>query len=522
MSKEVPSSKVMFNRAKALERDHRVEEAKELYERILHHRPDHKSARRALAALNASAARAVAPLTEADFNRVLALSGSSLARAEAEAARLRRLHPGQPALENLHGVILVQMGAYREAVALFGRVLEIEPRFTDAMSNLASALCALNRNEEAVQWYERLLSGNNKDPDIFFNYANTLRNLGRSHDAINAYKHALNLRPLYPAAYYNMGNVLNLLGHTEEAQTCYENVLEIDPDHDKATRSLAQLHARARRSREALVLYQGLLARNPGDVDALLGVAICLINAGDEAAAIDALARVVKLAPSAEAPRFLLDALRGESRDAMPAEYTRGLFDGYADRFEQDLVVNLEYSAPAELLALLDEATPQARQYTDALDVGCGTGLAGEVFRSRVTRLTGIDMSSAMLAKAEEKGVYDALLAGDAVELVRDGTDTFDLVTCCDTLPYIGDLVPLFTAVGARTTAGAHFLCTTELAETSSYRLQNSARFAHAAEYVIQCASAAGFDTLAQKTIRLRRHRDGWTTGGVYCFVRRA
>jgi predicted TPR repeat methyltransferase len=127
-----------------------------------------------------------------------------------------------------------------------------------------------------------------------------------------------------------------------------------------------------------------------------------------------------------------------------------------------------------------------------------------------------------MLSRAEEKGLYDELLSGDAVELLGNSEDTFDLVLCCDTLPYVGDLAPLLSTLAARTAAGGHFLCTTELVDGGSYKLQTSARFAHSPEYVIEQASAAGFDLLAQKTIALRKDRLAWTSGGIYCFVRRA
>jgi predicted TPR repeat methyltransferase len=171
---------------------------------------------------------------------------------------------------------------------------------------------------------------------------------------------------------------------------------------------------------------------------------------------------------------------------------------------------------------LLAEVVPQQRQYGNALDVGCGTGLAGLAFHAKAERLAGIDLSPAMLAKAQEKGVYDTLVAGDAIELIKQSADAHDLVLCVDTLPYIGELPPLFKALAAHTAPGGHFLCSTELAEGGNYALQTSARFAHSPGYVIECAAAAGFDLLAQKTIPLRKDRVGWTSGGIYCFVRRA
>lgn len=241
MTKESTAHTIMLNRARAHERNHQVDEARALYEQILRESPDHKKAGRALASLDAAATRAAPPLTEADFNRVLTLAQSNLQQAEIEAARLCRLYPGQPALENLHGVILLQGGLAPAAVGAFGRALAAEPGFTDALSNLASALSGLDRDREAVECYEKMLSANIRDPDVFFNFGNSLGKLGRDLEAINAYKNALNLRPLFPRAYNNMGKALSRLGHNDQAQTCYENALEIDPDNKEAASSLAEL-----------------------------------------------------------------------------------------------------------------------------------------------------------------------------------------------------------------------------------------------------------------------------------------
>jgi predicted TPR repeat methyltransferase len=42
------------------------------------------------------------------------------------------------------------------------------------------------------------------------------------------------------------------------------------------------------------------------------------------------------------------------------------------------------------------------------LDLGCGTGLAGAVFRPFVERLVGVDLSPAMIARRDEKNLRSA------------------------------------------------------------------------------------------------------------------
>ena len=81
-----------------------------------------------------------------------------------------------------------------------------------------------------------------------------------------------------------------------------------------------------------------------------------------------------------------------------------GLFDEYAATFEDSLVRQLGYDVPAQMEALLarehaDEQGRVSRQL--AVDLGCGTGLAGAALRGRCHgRLLGCDLSAMMVAEA--------------------------------------------------------------------------------------------------------------------------
>lgn len=516
MARETLTPDDAMKRARQLAASNELDAAKRLYGQILQRQPQNKKARKALRDLQGRRGE-VAPLTQADFERVAALTQSNLQGARSEAARLCRLHPHQPALHNLHGVICSRLNDRSEAVECFERALTEEPRFADALNNLASTLGELGRHEDAERCFQRLLQMVSADPEIHYNHGNALRQGGRSQDAITAYKKALNLRPLYPQAYNNMGNALHDLNEAEQARTCYENALEIDPDYDEANRNLAQTFFLADRFPQAEKVYRRLLARDPNDATAQLGVASCLVNTGNTPEAIAALQRVLELTPDSPSAGHLLAALRGDRRASTPTEYTRAVFDSYADRFEQHLTSELAYDGPMELRRLLDSTAGASQHFGNALDIGCGTGLAGLAFKDLIARLVGLDLSTGMLMKAMSKGVYDHLFEIDAVAFLTQQPETFDLVLCADALPYIGDLQPLFSSVARRLNPGGRFLCTTELGKDGTYALQDSARFCHSEAYVTSCAAAAGMQCFSAGEINLRKERGGWIMGGVYC-----
>ena len=98
---------------------------------------------------------------------------------------------------------------------------------------------------------------------------------------------------------------------------------------------------------------------------------------------------------------------------------SRGYSTDYAPRFDKHLTKNLGYRAPALIAEALSVVALGPRRFASALDLGCGTGLMGAALRGRADRLTGVDLSPAMIAKARERGVYDELIVGDAVALLE-------------------------------------------------------------------------------------------------------
>ena len=183
---------------------------------------------------------------------------------------------------------------------------------------------------------------------------------------------------------------------------------------------------------------------------------------------------------------------RGKPPCALPQAYVAQLFDDYAPRFDAHLTNNLGYCGPAMIGAALTAVAP-GRRFTSALDIGCGTGLMGEALRGRVDQLTGVDLSAAMIAKARERGLYDALMVGEATALIRrNAPAAFDLVVAANSLVYFGDLAPLFAGLATALKPGGLFAFSLETCESESFRLGASMRFAHSQAYVERTATLTG------------------------------
>ena len=108
------------------------------------------------------------------------------------------------------------------------------------------------------------------------------------------------------------------------------------------------------------------------------------------------------------------------------------VYDGWADRYDRELLEDWGYTSPQKAVQLLLDAMGSPE--LTVLDAGCGTGLVGVLLKEAgMSSLTGIDYSPGMLAEAEKKGVYDALHTMDMNLPLTLPSDSFDAVTCIGT-----------------------------------------------------------------------------------------
>ena len=203
----------------------------------------------------------------------------------------------------------------------------------------------------------------------------------------------------------------------------------------------------------------------------------------------------------------------------LPRAYVARLFDDYAERFDRHLIEELAYRGPALIAAAIDAAAP-GRRFARALDLGCGTGLAGAPLRARVERLEGVDLSATMLTRARASGLYDALEAADIVDHLRHFYAAFDLIFAADALAYCGDLRPVFAATAAALAPGGLFAFTVETFAGEGYRLAETMRFVHAPAYIEASAVVAAVSPLIVEAASARRENGVDVPGLTAVYVR--
>ena len=313
---------------------------------------------------------------------------------------------------------------------------------------------------------------------------------GRMEAAEHAFAASLALLPGRPSTLTNLGAARLKLGRVAQAVDVLREALAQEPDNAEALGHLAGGLAELGHADEALAAVGRALQLQPAAGAAWLLQATLLRERGEAEAARRSYRQALAHGADPQLVAFALGALEGTGAPpAPPLHYVEQLFDNYADGFDAHLVEALQYRAPQ----LLVEGLARPR-HASALDLGCGTGLAGPWLRPRCERLEGIDLSAAMVDRARARNLYDEVRQGDLVSILASTPQRHDLLFAADVFIYVGALEPVFAGAARVLSPGGEFCFSVEAADDrDDWTLRMSLRYAHSERYIRMLARQHGF-----------------------------
>lgn len=334
----------------------------------------------------------------------------------------------------------------------------------------------------AAALYEQLVKEYPENPRFLFNLGSCLSALGRHAEAIDAYKAALLLNPLDADILYYLGLSFLDCDMPEVAEKFLSYCLAVEPGYLRAHCQLAHAACRLGKTEQAVASYR--LALNSESDRDIAG--------------------------------HMLSALCGRTTERAPDRYVRSLFDNYAGSFEKSLT-GIGYDIPRQLRKLLDHRLERHRRFQNVVDLGCGTGLSGSAFSDLADKIIGVDLSAGMLEEASAKGIYHHLRQKDLIAYLLESSEIFDLFLLTDVLVYLGNLVPLFSAMAERAAPDALFLFSVERGgEMTGYQLQATGRYAHSSQYIEEVATQNGLSVLVRQDTGIRKQDEEWIAGEIY------
>jgi len=200
--------------------------------------------------------------------------------------------------------------------------------------------------------------------------------------------------------------------------------------------------------------------------------------------------------------------------------YVTAYFDRFAEDFDHQLVDELDYQVPQLLYDAVAPCINDAGLQLDILDLGCGTGLSGSLFKRHANRLDGVDLSPVMLERARDRGMYDALVACEISNHLMGLTHRYDVLVAGDVLAYFGRLSALFRGVARASREGALFAFSVETHHPTGYQLTPSGRYAHSLRYISRLAGAAGLREVSVCREQLRYEYGEPVMGDIWVFER--
>ena len=397
------------------------------------------------------------------------------------------LSPNDPQALNNSGNLLLQKKEFERAAERFKKATMVKPDYAEAHNNLGSALLGMDCADEAIASLERALQLAPGYPDALYNYGQAEYLLGKYDDALGAYGRTLELQPGHTAALLGAAEVLKLKGMHDQAANCYQSAINAAPKLTAAYIGYGTLLQKQNKHTEAVEMLKRALEVDPGCADALHYCGASLKELGNIDSAEQCFSRALEINPELVQSRHMLAAMGlAEVPEKADARYVAELFDEYANKFDDHLVVGLEYRTPDVLKELLTPLLGKPEHQVDVLDLGCGTGLCAPLFKPWSRSLTGVDLSRKMVAKAAELDMYDRLIVGDLLEPLSAEEGGYDLILAADVFVYLGKLDDVIRSCSQSMRQGGILAFSVELLQEddADYILHTGGRYAHTRSYI--------------------------------------
>ena len=417
------------------------------------------------------------------------------------------------------GLIEKKNNNLNRAIEYFDKAIQLKPDYAEAWANKAVSLIELERYDEALAHYDQAIKLKPDYAEAWANKGVTLSRIKRYDEALAHYDKAIQLKPDYAEAWANKGVTLSRLKRYGEDIAHYDQAIQLKPDYAEAWANKGATLYDLKRYDEAIAHCNQAIQLKPDHANAYYSRGMSCLALEQLIPASDDLALAIKYnSDKKEKIDFILASLKGENQpSAPPKEFITELFDDYAAKFESHLVNALKYRAHDVLYRNLKEIIEDD---LDILDLGCGTGLMGELLKPHAEKLTGIDISSKIIEEARAKNVYDQLYQSDLNEFLQANTANFDLVSATDVLIYMGDLSKAFLNVYKALRKGGYFCFTVEKLDAGEYFLNKTLRYSHSVEYCENLAKNNQFQIVSNET-NVIREENGVDVLGLYFVLRK-
>lgn len=375
-------------------------------------------------------------------------------------------------IKTLLGETFYASKRYQKALPLFYQAYKLNPHNATAALHIADLETENGNFAEAEKFYRKALENDMHNVQAHANLANLLCKRKRTLEALEEYRAAVRLAPEMPELSYNLAIILKTLEEYEQALALMFNAFYLAPQHIDWSLNIA----------ETITLFYG--------------------NAPEKALKIAE--NWYNKMPENIVAKHLWAALNGKNADD-ETEYNRLLFDSFAENYE-NVLHNINYAVVDKIAEIAPDLNGKI------LDLGCGTGLIGLKLKNPDNTFYGVDLSKAMLQKANQKNVYKVLEQADAVAYLQQHKNEFSAIVAADVFCYFGNLEKLLKEAAPTKII---FSIESDL-QTENYKIQPNGRYKHNLLYVENILKSVGYTNIKSYPLVLRKENNKNVDGLIF------
>lgn len=215
----------------------------------------------------------------------------------------------QLALRNLSNLLL-DTGRISEAMEACTQAIKLNPNDNDVRITYAAALIMERRNQEAIRECEEVLRSDPQSAPAHYNMATALDGLGKLDDAIHHAELACEADPNSPNAFGTLGLLLQDRDKARSKSNLIQ-ACDLAPKNIEYPLALANILSSSEPD-EALMYYESALEIQPDNPEIHMRMAYLCEKTGDREGALSHLRSVIKLAPTFQRAKDLLEELEAK------------------------------------------------------------------------------------------------------------------------------------------------------------------------------------------------------------------
>ena len=494
-----------FNLGLSLENDHKPIEALQAYQDALRLNPDFKEACNNIGDIHNSlghkeqAKEMYLKALKLDADYIM--PQANLAYMEHDIPALRQAaehYPNEAVFPYYLSRLYQQQNDFEQALHYAKQADRLSPDCEELLEQLGAMLLASGLHTEAQTTYEHILRINPRAPSALINLANFATNADDFNTAEKYYKQALNLTPGDLDGHFNYANMLYRQNRLPEALEEYRAAVIIAPERFEISNNLGLIQKDLSEYEEALGLFFNAFLKNPEreEISVNLAETLTLLHHTDADKALKIAEQWLHKAPDNVFAQHLNAAFKGEKCENNQF-FSQKLFDNFADNYDH-VLQRIGYQVPRKLREITGEIRGTA------IDLGCGTGLVGEVYKTDSTQLIGVDISERCLDQARRKGIYKELITDDLLHFCQTRLKDYqpDIIFAADVFCYLGRLEELIESCRPHKLAFSIELSDNK---TADYDLAPTGRYRHNPTYIENLLRLNDYKNINQYPLILRQ-----------------